>query len=159
MSNSSVRWGGVDDEARVAPRGTVSDPVLLEQENARLGRELGQSSGGSEPGDACAHHNPVGNLVALEAVGRRGRRQYGVPPRGMAHVGEKRILAGHGAIGSLPGVLSIRECQIAQARSHIARRDRHVPVVSRVFQGAAQRVREMEFEDGIRPHSHIVTEC
>ena len=45
---------GVDDEARVAPRGAVADPVLIEQEDTRVRCKFPEPAGGGEPGDTGA---------------------------------------------------------------------------------------------------------
>ena len=39
---------GVDDKTRITPRGAVSDPVRIEQDDARIGRQFGQPAGGGE---------------------------------------------------------------------------------------------------------------
>ena len=88
---------GVDDEAGASPRGAVADPVRLEQDDARLGREFGEPAGGGEAGDAGADNDPVGGLLALESIGRRRRRQHRVPPRRLGHVGKQGVMAGHGS--------------------------------------------------------------
>lgn len=62
---------GATTNASRSPRGAVSDPVLLEQDDAGLGGEFRQPAGGGETGDTGAGHHPAGVLLALEAVRRR----------------------------------------------------------------------------------------
>jgi hypothetical protein len=64
----------VDDETRVSSRRAVADPVLIEQNDACLGREFRQPAGGGETGDTCANHDPVGGLVPGQTFGRRRLR-------------------------------------------------------------------------------------
>ena len=89
---------GVDDEPGIAPRGAVSHPVFVEQENARVRSELPEPAGRREPGDAGPHHHPVGGLISLQRVGRQRFGKHRVPARCMPRVGEKSVPVGHRAL-------------------------------------------------------------
>ena len=109
---------GVDDETRIAPRGAVADPVVIEQDDARIGRQLRQAAGGGEAGDAGADHHPVGVLLALEAIRRRRGRQHRVPPGGLIHVRKQGVVARHGSgcRSSRVPVLLIRQGECRKGR-------------------------------------------
>ena len=87
-----VRFGQivrqVDDEAGVAPRGAVADPLGLDERDFAAGQALGQPAGGGEAGEPGPQHHDVEPLRAAHAHRRRRRRQDVIPAAGLIVVGQ-----------------------------------------------------------------------